>query len=58
MLTGDDKAASIRARIARAERETGRELAVRRSPNGFYVGLMTPGRRRGTRRTGKGEADA
>lgn len=30
------------------------ELAVKRSPHGFYIGLMTPGRatRRGSPRTG------
>jgi hypothetical protein len=45
LLTGDDKPATVRQQIGRAAKAAGVEIAVRRSPHGYYIGLMTPERR-------------
>ncbi len=50
LLIGDEKPATVRAQIARAAKAVGVEVAVLRSPHGWYIGLMTPDRRRGRRR--------
>jgi hypothetical protein len=34
----------VRAQLLRAAKLAGVEIAVKRSPKGFYVGLMTPKR--------------
>jgi hypothetical protein len=47
LLTGDEKPATVRQQLARASKAAGVEIAVRRSPHGFYIGLMTPQRNRG-----------
>jgi hypothetical protein len=44
-LTRAEKPITIRQRLLRAAHDADREIAVRRSPGGFLVGLMTPGRR-------------
>jgi hypothetical protein len=44
-LSGQDKPVTIRQRILRAAQDSGKEIAVRKSSNGFLVGLMTPDRR-------------
>lgn len=44
-LEGDEKPPTVRQQLLRAAKLAGVEIAVRKSPNGFYVGLMTPGRR-------------
>ena len=44
-LSSDEKPITVRQRLLRAADEAGKEIAVRKSPNGFYVGLMTPERR-------------
>lgn len=45
LLTGDEKPATVRQQLGRAARAADVEIAVRRSPHGFYIGLMTPERR-------------
>jgi hypothetical protein len=40
-----EKAITVRQRLLRAAGDSGKEIAVRKSENGFLVGLMTPGRR-------------
>jgi hypothetical protein len=50
LLTGDEKPATVRQQIARAAKVAGVEVAVRRSPHGWYVGLMTPARARGRKK--------
>lgn len=45
VLEKDEKAATVRAQILRAAKLAGVELAVKKSPEGFYLGLMTPKRR-------------
>lgn len=47
LLTGEEKATTVRQQLARASKLAGVDIAVRRSPHGFYIGLMTPSRRRG-----------
>lgn len=47
LLTGDEKPAAVRQQLNRAAKATGVEIAVRKSPHGFYIGLMTPERKRG-----------
>jgi hypothetical protein len=47
LLTGDEKPATVRQQLTRAAKAAGVEIAVRRSPHGWYVGLMTEGRRSG-----------
>lgn len=49
LLVGDEKPATVRAQIVRAARIAEVEVAIRRSDLGFYIGLMTPERRRGAR---------
>ncbi len=44
-LGKEEKGVTIRQRLLRAAQEAGKEVAVRKSPNGFVVGLMTPERR-------------
>jgi hypothetical protein len=44
LLTGDEKPATVRQQITRAAKAAGVEIAVRRSPHGWYIGLMTPDR--------------
>jgi len=51
LLTGDEKPATVRQQIARAAKVVGADLAVVRSPLGWYIGLMTPARARGRRRS-------
>lgn len=44
-LAKDDKPITIRQRLLRAAQDANKDVAVRRSPNGFFVGLMTTDRR-------------
>jgi hypothetical protein len=44
-LEADEKPLTVRQQLLRAAKAAGVEIAVRKSPNGFYVGLMTPERR-------------
>ena len=44
-LEDGEKPLTVRQQLLRASKAAGVEIAVRKSPNGFYVGLMTPGRR-------------
>jgi hypothetical protein len=44
-LSGDEKPATVRQQILRAAKLAGVEVAVKRSPEGFYFGLMTADRR-------------
>jgi hypothetical protein len=44
-LAEDEKPATIRQQLLRAAKAAGVEIAVRKSPSGFYIGLMTPERR-------------
>lgn len=44
-LGKDEKPLTVRQRLLRAASEARKEIAVRKSENGFYVGLMTPERR-------------
>jgi hypothetical protein len=48
-----EKPITVRQRLLRAAGDANKEVAVRRSPNGFLVGLMTPERRsnRGRKKT-------
>jgi hypothetical protein len=41
----DEKPATVRAQIMRAAKLAGVEIAVKKSPEGFYFGLMTPARK-------------
>jgi hypothetical protein len=56
-LSGGEKPATVRQQLLRAAKLAGVEIAVKRSPDGFYFGLMTPERRsnRG-RKPGNGAA--
>jgi hypothetical protein len=45
VLAKDEKPATVRAQILRAAKLAGVELAVKKSPDGFYFGLMTPKRK-------------
>ncbi|HSM33314.1 MAG TPA: hypothetical protein VK987_04435 [Anaerolineae bacterium] len=45
VLQPDEKPATVRAQIARAAKLAGVDIAIKRSPEGFYLGLMTPKRR-------------
>ena len=51
LLTGDEKPATVRQQLTRAAKAAGVEIAVRRSPHGFYIGLLTPERTTRKRRT-------
>lgn len=55
-LSRDDKPVTVRQRLMRAAQDQGKEIAVKKSPNGFVVGLMTPERRsnRGRKRATAG----
>lgn len=44
-LGREEKSVTIRQRLLRSAQDAGKEVAVRRSPRGFVVGLMTPERR-------------
>ena len=44
-LEGDEKPLTVRQQLLRGAKLAGVEIAVRKSPNGFYVGAMTPERR-------------
>lgn len=48
VLQDGDKPATVRAQLLRAAKLAGVEVAVKKSPDGFYFGLMTP--KRATRR--------
>jgi hypothetical protein len=43
-LESDEKPATVRAQLLRAAKLAEVEIAVKRSPRGFYFGLMTPKR--------------
>ncbi len=45
VLAKDEKLATVRAQLLRAAKLAGVEIAVKKSPDGFYFGLMTPARR-------------
>ena len=45
-LTGDEKPVTVRQQILRAAKAAEVEIAVKRSPHGFYIGLRTPERTR------------
>lgn len=47
LLTGDEKSATLRQQITRAAKAAGVNVAVKKSPHGFYVGLLTPERTSG-----------
>ena len=44
VLEAGEKPATVRAQLLRAAKLAEVEVAVKRSPNGFYFGLMTPKR--------------
>jgi hypothetical protein len=44
-LGKDEKPITVRQRLLRAAGDANKEVAVRRSPHGFLVGLKTPERR-------------
>jgi len=52
-LGADDKALTVRQRIMRAAEEAHKDVVVRKSTNGWLVGMATPERRskRGRRKT-------
>jgi hypothetical protein len=56
VLGPDEKPATVRAQIMRAAKLAGVEVAVKKSADGFYFGLMTPTRksRRGRPRKDSG----
>ena len=58
VLEAGEKPATVRAQILRAAKLADVDVAVKRSPKGFYVGLMTPKRasRRGRPRKDQGGA--
>ncbi len=58
VLADDEKPATVRAQIMRAAKLAGVDVAVRRSPDGFFFGLMTPARvaRKGRPRKAAGTA--
>ena len=45
VLAPDEKPATVRAQIMRAAKLAGVDVAVKKSPDGFYFGLMTPKRK-------------
>ena len=45
ILEPGEKPLTVRQQIIRAAKSAGVEIAVRKAPKGFYVGLMTPERR-------------
>jgi hypothetical protein len=54
VLDKGEKPATVRAQLMRAAKLAGVDVAVKKSPGGFYFGLMTPKRksRRGRPRKG------
>lgn len=44
VLVEGEKPATVRAQLLRAAKLAGVDVAVKRSADGFYFGLMTPGR--------------
>jgi hypothetical protein len=58
VLQKGEKPATVRAQIVRASKLAGVEVAIKKSPDGFYIGLMTPKRKskRGRPRKGSGPA--
>lgn len=44
VLAESEKPATVRAQLLRAAKLAGVDVAVKRSADGFYFGLMTPGR--------------
>ncbi len=44
-LGKEEKPVTVRQRILKSAQDAGKEVAVRKSPKGFVVGLMTPERR-------------
>jgi hypothetical protein len=44
VLQEGEKPATVRAQLLRAAKIAGVEIAVKRSPGGFYFGLLTPKR--------------
>ena len=45
VLQKGEKPATVRAQLLRAAKLAGVEITVKKSPHGFYFGLMTPKRR-------------
>jgi hypothetical protein len=45
VLQKGEKPATVRAQIMRAAKLAGVDIAVKKSPDGFYIGLMTPDRK-------------
>lgn len=45
VLQGDEKPETVRQQILRAAKLADMDIAVKRSANGFYFGLMTPARK-------------
>ncbi len=45
ITSGDEKPATVRQQLLRASKLADVEIAVKKSPQGFYFGLMTPERR-------------
>ena len=45
VLESGEKPATVRAQIMRAAKLAGVDVAVKKSPGGFYIGLMTPERK-------------
>jgi len=45
VLQKGEKPATVRAQIVRAAKLAGVDIAVKKSPGGFYIGLMTPERK-------------
>ena len=54
LLTGAEKPVTVRQQIIRAAKAAEVEIAVKRSPHGFYIGMLTPERTRGRGRRSKG----
>ena len=44
-LEAGERAGTVRRQLLRAARIAGVEIAIRRSPSGYFVGLMTDARR-------------
>ena len=56
VLEKGEKPATVRAQLLRAAKLAGVDVAVKKSPHGFYFGLMTPGRKSKRGRKPKGAA--
>jgi hypothetical protein len=57
-LEDGETAAKVRQRLLRASKLADIEVAIRKSPKGWYVGLMTPARRSTRGRKPKAAAEA